>query len=90
MFLHLGGDVVVPLREVVAIFDRGLLAQSRAAEEFLKTTKDEGLLLDVSAGHPKSFVLTTDRVYLSQISSLTLKKRAENVTDYFEELSEQR
>ncbi len=90
MFLHLGGDVVVPLRDVVAIFDQELAAQSPAADEFLQTAKDEGLLVDVSAGHPKSFVLAADRVYLSQISSLTLKKRAENTAEYLEELSRER
>ncbi|MGE5553842.1 MAG: extracellular matrix regulator RemB [Betaproteobacteria bacterium] len=87
MFLHLGGDAVVPLREVVAIFDRELATQSRAAEEFLQTAKDEGFLIDVSGGRPKSFVLTSNRVYLSQISSVTLKKRAENISEYLEELA---
>jgi regulator of extracellular matrix RemA (YlzA/DUF370 family) len=90
VFLHLGGDVVVPLREVVAIFERELTGQSRTADEFLQAVKDEGLLVDTSTGRPKSLVLTADRVYLSQISSLTLKKRAENVAGYLEELSAQR
>lgn len=89
MFLHLGGDVVVPLSEVVAIFESDVATASRAADEFLKTTKDEGLLVDVSGGKPKAFVVTSDRVYLSQISSLTLKKRAENVAGYLEELSKE-
>lgn len=87
MFLHLGGDVVVPLAEVVAIFDSALWTQSRPVDEFLQTARDEGLVVDVSGGRPKAFVLTSNRVYLSQISSLTLKKRAENLTEYLEELS---
>jgi regulator of extracellular matrix RemA (YlzA/DUF370 family) len=90
VFLHLGGDVVIPLSEVVAIFESEVAATSRSADEFLKTAKDEGLLVDVSGGRPKAFVITGDRVYLSQISSLTLKKRAENVADYLEELSKDR
>jgi regulator of extracellular matrix RemA (YlzA/DUF370 family) len=87
VFLHLGGDVVIPLSEVVAIFESELATESRAADEFLKTARDEGLLVDVSGGRPKAFVVTSDRVYLSQISSLTLKKRAENVAVYLQELS---
>lgn len=89
MFLHLGGDVVVPLSELVAIFDAELAVQNRPVQEFLRTAKDEGLVDDVSGGRSKSFVLTGDRVYLSQISSLTLKKRAENVSEYLEELSKE-
>lgn len=89
MFLHLGGDVVVPLSEVVAIFDGELLVQARSADEFLQTAKDEGLVVDASGGRSKAFVVTTRKVYLSQISSLTLKKRADNVGEYLEELSQE-
>ncbi|HHW14305.1 MAG TPA: DUF370 domain-containing protein [Firmicutes bacterium] len=87
MFLHLGGDVIVPLHQVIAIFDHEQVAQSRPTEDFLRVAKDAGRLLDVSGGQPKSFVLTNERVYLSQISSQTLMKRAENMPEYLEELS---
>lgn len=90
MFLHLGGEAVVPLCDVVAICDHELPAQARASDEFLKTARDRGQLLDVSGGQPKSFVITKDRVYLSQISSLTLKKRAENIREAIEALEQKR
>lgn len=85
--MHLGADVVVPLAEVVAIFDSELATVSRSAAEFLRAARDEGIVVDVSMGQPKAFVLTTKRIYLSQISSLTLKKRAENVSQHLEDLS---
>jgi regulator of extracellular matrix RemA (YlzA/DUF370 family) len=86
----LGGEAVVPLCDVVAICDRELPVQARASDEFLKTARDRGQLLDVSGGQPKSFVITKDRVYLSQISSLTLKKRAENIREAIEALEQKR
>ena len=78
MVLHLGADVVVPLKEVIAIFDIKD-ANSPVNRSFLQTMREEGMTFDVSEGNPKSFVLTDKKVYLSAISSLTLKKRAENV-----------
>lgn len=86
VFLHLGGDAVVPLKDVVAIFDMELPEQSRSVDEFLKTAKDEKIIIDVSGGKAKSFVITSDKVFFSQISSQTLKKRAEGLREYLEQL----
>lgn len=74
MFLHLGGDVIVRLKNVIAIFDLEV-AGAPASKEYLQIAKDEGFLVDISEGSPKSFVTTDRKVYLSPISSVTLKKR---------------
>lgn len=78
MVLHLGADVIVPLKDVIAIFDLKY-ANSAINKQFLQTMTEEEMIYDVSDGHPKSFVLTDKTVYLSAISSLTLKKRADNI-----------
>ena len=84
MFLHLGGDVIVRVKDVVAIIDLET-ADAPASKEYLQIAKDEGFLVDVSEGSPKSFVTTDQKVYLSPISSVTLKKR----TAFVRGLSEQ-
>ncbi|SFL83690.1 extracellular matrix regulator RemB [Pelosinus propionicus] len=75
MFLHLGADMVVPLRDVISITD---LKSTRSGinKEFINKMRDEKKVFDVSENDPKSFIITTNKVYLSAISSLTLKKRA--------------
>jgi hypothetical protein len=78
MVLHLGADVTVPLKDVIAIFDLKY-ANSPTNQQFLQTMTEEEMISDVSDGKPKSFVLTDKTVYLSAISSLTLKKRADNI-----------
>ncbi|EGO65066.1 extracellular matrix regulator RemB [Acetonema longum] len=75
MFLHLGVDTVVPLNEVITINDIKENV-SPVNAEFLRTMQEEHLIVDISMGHPKSFVVTDKKVYYSAISSLTLKKRA--------------
>ncbi len=75
MFLHLGGDVVIPIRNIVAIMDLEAKDNSESTTEFLSVADDEGFVVHLSES-PNSFVVTSDKVYLSPISALTLRKRA--------------
>ena len=75
MFLHLGGDVVIPIRNIVAIMDLEAKNNSESTTEFLSVADDEGFVIHLSKS-PNSFVVTSDKVYLSPISALTLRKRA--------------
>ncbi|KRQ85938.1 hypothetical protein ABG79_02242 [Caloramator mitchellensis] len=79
MFLHLGENVVIPLKEVIAIFDI-TSTSSIDTKSFLKIAEEEGFVKRITNDEPKSFVLTErDKksiIYLSPISSLTLAKRS--------------
>ena len=77
MFLHLGADMVVPLRDVITITDFKS-GKSSINKEFLERMEDEKKIIDISEKNAKSFIVTKQAVYLSAISSLTLKKRATN------------
>lgn len=82
MYLHLGQSVVVPFRDVIGIFDLDNTTSSHRTRAFLERAEREGELVDVSMDVPKSFVLCQSElgtmVYLSQLSSATLLRRAEN------------
>lgn len=80
MFLHLGGNTVVALADVVAIFDIESTTISRETREFLRVQEEEGFVTSVSDDIPKAFVVTENskgiKVYLTSISSATLHKRS--------------
>ena len=78
MFLHLGSDIVVALIDIVSINDYKSF-RSVVNREFIKKMKSKNFIIDISENDPKSFVVTKSKVYLSAISSLTLKKRADNL-----------
>lgn len=84
MFLHIGGDVVIPLKNVIAILDLESTTVSNNTREFLKTAEEEGFIETVGEDLPKSFIITENekvsKIYLSPISSITLKKRSEFLT----------
>ena len=81
MYLHLGQDVVVNTREVVAVLDMDNTTVSKITKEFLKGSEEEGFVVNVSEELPKSYVICEREgkvcVYISPISSSTLLKRAE-------------
>lgn len=78
MFLHLGDDTVVALDDVISINDYRCF-RSVVNREFMKRMREEKEVFDVSENTPKSFVVTKNGVYLSAISSVTLRKRADNL-----------
>lgn len=78
MFLHLGSDIVVALVDIISINDYKSF-RSVVNREFIKKMKSKNFIIDISENDPKSFVVTKSKVYLSAISSLTLKKRADNL-----------
>jgi extracellular matrix regulatory protein B len=77
MFLHVGADVVVSLKRVVGIFDLKSSQMAEATREFLAMSHREQKVTDIAGGEAKSMVLTDSEIYLSPISSLTLMKRAD-------------
>lgn len=78
MFLHLGSDIAVAIDDVISINDYKSF-RSVINREFIKKMRSKKKIIDVSDQKPKSFIVTASKVYLSAISSVTLKKRAENL-----------
>lgn len=91
MFIHLGGDIVIRSRDVVAILDQNSHDSSTITREFLSAQEEDGVI-PISEEQVKSVVVTMDnKVYLSPISSLTLKRRSQVVAefdDYTEEAAD--
>ncbi|ASS73547.1 DUF370 domain-containing protein [Tumebacillus algifaecis] len=81
MFIHLGGDVMVQSKDVIAIFDLKMKYSSDSTKEFLNVADEEGFVVMIDENESKSFVVTSKKVYYSPISSLTLKKRAGFVSE---------
>lgn len=77
MFLHIGGDMVVLKKDIIAIIDKNTSLASDATKEFLDTGKTEGFFKHVSEHEKiKSYVITEQDIYLSPISAVTLLKRS--------------
>ena len=83
MYLNIGGDFAVREKSIIGIFDLDNTSISPRTRKFLAMAEKEGVVLDVSGELPKSFVVCDHPyhpqiVYLSQLNSVTLQKRAES------------
>lgn len=85
MFLHIGGDVVIPMKNIIAIMDIETTTLSKDTKEFLKVAEEEGFVEPISEDLPKTFIITEiekkSKIYLSPISSVTLQKRSRYIED---------
>ncbi|MGI6036639.1 MAG: extracellular matrix regulator RemB [Limnochordia bacterium] len=77
--MHLGREIMIPIRDVIAICPLLPPGKAKDNDAFLQTAQEEGFLTDVAGGKPHSFVVTAEGVYLSSISSTTLAKRADKL-----------
>ena len=79
MFLHLGENVVVPIKDVIGIFNIQTTMYSSDTIQFLRLAEEDGFVERITKERPKSFVIAEvnkmSKVYLSPISSSTLTKR---------------
>ena len=83
MYLHLGQSVVVPYKEILGIFDLDNASWAYKTREFLQRCEREGRAVWLGEDLPRSFVLVgeekgTVTVYISQLSSAALLRRAES------------
>ena len=79
MFLHVGNSVSIRNKNIIVIFDMDSATVSKVTRDFLNENQKRGNLETVALDIPKSFVVTQkekkNRIYLSQISPVTLIER---------------
>ncbi|WP_315071775.1 extracellular matrix regulator RemB [uncultured Clostridium sp.] len=81
MFLHLGENVVVPIKDIIGIFDLQNTMYSSDTIQFLRLAEEDGFVERITGEKPKSFIIAEvdnkSKIYLSPISSTTLTKRTD-------------
>ncbi len=75
MFLHVGGNRLVPLSRLVAILDSGILTQSPETRQMYLRLRSEGSVDPVDAFWRRSLLLTDEGITESTVASTTLVGR---------------
>ena len=82
MYLHLGKGTVVNTKGIIGIFDLDITSQSHLTRKYLAMAEKSGQVINAAEDIPKSFVVCRENgktaVYLSQMASATLLRRAES------------
>ena len=71
MYLHLGGMMIINTAELIAVEN----LEKTPLEGWLRQQEKTGKeVVDIAEGRPKSAIYTDQKIILSPISSLTLRK----------------
>ena len=85
MYIHLGRDYVLNDRDIIGIFNLETTTLSPRGREFLNSAQKNGAVVSLSDELPQSYVLAdggvVDTVYLSELSSAVLRRRAEKMIE---------
>ncbi|WP_100374339.1 extracellular matrix regulator RemB [Bacillus sp. FJAT-45037] len=81
MFIHLGGDIIIRSKEIIAILDRDVEDMSMVTKTYLEKENELKRCTVISEDYIKSIVITDEAIYFSPVSSLTLNKRAQAVSE---------
>lgn len=76
MFLHLGGNTVISIEEIIIVLN---MEKIEVTEDWIKQNFSKQSIIDIADGKPKSMIFTDKEIILSPISSLTLKKRLNQI-----------
>ena len=81
MYLHLGNNKMIKTGAVIGIFDLDNATVSKRTRAYLNKAQKKGQVVAVGSELPKAFVVTAakrgeNRIYLSALSSGTLRKRS--------------
>lgn len=79
--VHLGGNVSVYRDDIIGIFDLERTSVEKSVNDFLAKEQKGGRIYYCSFDMPKSFVVTSQRTYVTNVSVLTLKARGNSVNN---------
>lgn len=85
MYVHIGGDYTLSSRFIVGIFDMDAVTvhpEENPTMAYLRTAELANRLETISFEIPRSMVVTLDKVYLSPVSSATLRNRLTKAGSY--------
>ena len=79
MYIHIGSDSVVFDKNIVGIFDIDTCSFGKKTRDFLAVNEKRKDIINIADDLPKSFIIikskTGSKVYISGVSSATIKKR---------------
>ena len=87
MYIHIGGDYTISSHLIIGVFDMERVTvdpEMNATMDVLRLAEEQSRLDIISMDIPRSMILTLEKVYLSPVSTATLRTRLNSVTLAFD------
>lgn len=78
VYLHIGNNYSVDVRSIIGIFDIDNTTVTGITKKLLDKAEKEKRLFLATYELPKTFIVTAEKIYISQLAASTLKKRLAN------------
>ena len=78
VYLHIGNKYSVDVRSIIGIFDMDNTTVTGITKKLLDKAEKEKRLFLATYELPKTFIVTEEKIYISQLAASTLKKRLAN------------
>lgn len=78
VYLHIGNNYSVDVRSIIGIFDMDNTTVTGITKKLLDKAEKEKRLFLATYELPKTFIVTAEKIYISQLAASTLKKRLAN------------
>lgn len=78
VYLHIGNNYSVYVRDIIGIFDMDNTTVTGVTKKLLDKAEKEKRLFLATYELPKTFIVTAEKIYISQLAASTLKKRLAN------------
>ncbi len=75
MYIHIGADVSIPAHWIIGIFDLEQVTPSSDTVAFLAEAEESSRVDWMTEDVPRSLILTSGRIFLSPVSTATLRAR---------------
>lgn len=75
VYLHIGNNYSVDVRSIIGIFDMDNTTVTGITKKLLDKAEKEKRLFLATYELPKTFIVTAEKIYISQLAASTLKKR---------------
>lgn len=84
MYIGLARNKFIDEENIIGIFDLDITSQSHLTRKYLSFSEKSGKIINVADDLPKSFIVCREKgkekIYLCQMATSTLVKRAESDT----------
>jgi hypothetical protein len=78
MFLHISNFRALPLKDIIGIFNMDI-KNNQVNKQFLESFPSERINSERQK-KSNAFIITSDKVFYSQVLPLTLQKKAKNIS----------
>ena len=75
MYVYLGGDTVIRIKDIIGIFDMDTSTVNKATRDYLSIAEKNKKIVYVNYELPKSFIVCKDKIYVCPLNTATLLKR---------------